>query len=638
VSDDDRIARLEQRLTVLEGLVRQLVTGAVAKPASAPHSSAPPPAGVGSTAAPHRAPAAPSAPRTPPRRASELVSEQWLGQRGLLAVGVIFVILAAAYLLKLSFDRGWVSPLVRCAGGAVLGAAVGALGWMLHGRGLRTYGAALIGLGAAIIYLAVWAAARLYTLLPVTPAIAALALVSLALAAIALAIDVEALGATAALGAFFAPIVVGKEAGNVNLLLLYLGAMGLALGGVAARRHWRVATLVVALAYFGIASAGVLTRAEPTALYLYAIIGGAAGLHVGLREGWLETRLLSFGGGWSVLWAANEATAVHWPTLAGGLVLTAPVCWRALRERTVWGGELADDFKRFALGDTFYFYASAVLLGWAVYQLSPDWFQTASGRGCDRLLLALPYLVVGLSRLDRRPFTVVAAVALPLAAFAHWQGPPAVWPLLVLAHLWALMDYALHRTDGRWYAAGTLALAILHLVGVDLPRRPLAEPAFLGAWALSLWWAIETAAALAAGLFHQAGPTDRRGIMARAALWGLAGLLLFLGVTGELWRAFRQSGLPAGTAELAGGLSVSAWWICFAALCFALGFRRRIRPLRLAGFGVAGLALLKVVFVDLSQLDALYRVGSAFILGVVSLAIAYAYHRAAPPPPAGPAG
>ena len=43
---------------------------------------------------------------------------------------------------------------------------------------------------------------------------------------------------------------------------------------------------------------------------------------------------------------------------------------------------------------------------------------------------------------------------------------------------------------------------------------------------------------------------------------------------------------------------------------------------------VAGLALGKVILVDLSTLDALYRVGSALILGVVSLAVAYAYHRA----------
>jgi uncharacterized membrane protein len=72
---------------------------------------------------------------------------------------------------------------------------------------------------------------------------------------------------------------------------------------------------------------------------------------------------------------------------------------------------------------------------------------------------------------------------------------------------------------------------------------------------------------------------------------------------------------------------VSAWWILFAGGCFAAGFRRGIRQLRFAGFFVAGLALVKVVFVDLSTLDALYRVGSALILGLVSLGVAYAYHR-----------
>jgi len=33
-------------------------------------------------------------------------AEAWLGQRGLLAIGVLALLLAAGYLLKLSFDRG----------------------------------------------------------------------------------------------------------------------------------------------------------------------------------------------------------------------------------------------------------------------------------------------------------------------------------------------------------------------------------------------------------------------------------------------------------------------------------------------------------------------------------------------------
>jgi len=118
----------------------------------------------------------------PPRfPASPLSSEQWIGQRVLLAVGVVALILAAGYLLRLSFDRGWISPIMRCIGGASGGLVVGAVGWRLQ-RQYRTYGAALIGCGAAIIYLSVWAAARLYSVLPPATGILGLALVSIALA------------------------------------------------------------------------------------------------------------------------------------------------------------------------------------------------------------------------------------------------------------------------------------------------------------------------------------------------------------------------------------------------------------------------------------------------------------------------
>lgn len=614
MSDDDRIARLEQRLQVLEGLVRELMTARAASPTRAAHT--PPPL--------LPAPPAPPVPR--PVRATgtgasvtaPVFSEQWLGQRGLLAVGVTFVILAAGYLLKLSVDRGWISPLTRCVAGALAGGGIGYLGWRLHGRGTRTYGAALIGCGAAVMYLAVWAATRLYQFIPPAPAIVALALVSLGLAAIALAIDVEALGATAALGAFLAPIVIGREGGDVNLLLLYLGAMGATLGWVAVRRRWRLATLVVALAYFGIAGSGILSSANSTLLYLHAILGGAAGLYAGLREGWFETRLLAFSGGWGVLGVANRVSPSHWPTLLGGMALTVPVWWRALRVRTVW-----PDGK--ALGDTFYFYLSPLFLGVALRTVARELFERHPG--LLPALVAVPCLALGLTAV-RRPFALVAALALGAAALAEWSGLGAVRALLLSAALWAGMDHLLARDDGRWYALLALGVGIGHLVLTDLPVRSAAEPAFTGPWAVTLWAALALTALLAARLMRDDTWELAPGGL-RPPLWILAGGLLFFGVTGELRRYFEQAAGDAETGGLAGGLSVSAWWICFAAGCFFAGFRRRVRPLRLAGFAVAGLALLKVVFVDLSQLDALYRVGSAFLLGVVSLGVAYAYHRSA---------
>jgi uncharacterized membrane protein len=50
---------------------------------------------------------------------------------------------------------------------------------------------------------------------------------------------------------------------------------------------------------------------------------------------------------------------------------------------------------------------------------------------------------------------------------------------------------------------------------------------------------------------------------------------------------------------------------------------------RSAGLSVAVLAGLKIVLVDLANLQALYRVGSFFALALIALAVAYAYNRRA---------
>ena len=72
---------------------------------------------------------------------------------------------------------------------------------------------------------------------------------------------------------------------------------------------------------------------------------------------------------------------------------------------------------------------------------------------------------------------------------------------------------------------------------------------------------------------------------------------------------------------------MSAWWLLFAAALVILGFRLSLQPARVAGLCVAGLAVAKVVLFDLSSLDALYRVGSVFLLALVALSLAYLYYR-----------
>jgi hypothetical protein len=633
MSTDDRLERLERRVAVLEALVRAgqggdaaaerpLGIGAVpASPAPAPVVSPPPP---------ELGPAS-RRPAPPPSRLPD-VTEQWIGQRGLLAIGVVALLMATGYLLKLSFERGWISPIMRCAGGAVLGVVVGAIGWRLHQR-YRTYGAALIGCGCGIIYLSVWAACRLYEVIPPTTGIVGLAMVSVALAMVAFAINVEALGTTAALGAFMAPVLLGSNDANANLLLLYLASMAAGLGMVAARQRWRLTMFVVAASYFGVGIAGAGEEAVPWALLLYGVIGGTTGLYVGLREQWWETRLLTFSGGWVLLEGASDRMAAHWPVFLAGLILSAPVWWHALGNpralplrvgaRSPARTEGSSRVEGWSAGEALYFFTTPLLLGWAAYGLAPDRFDDVPG--LLPLLVAVPYLLAGYVR-PRPPFALVGAAAMAVAAQAQWDGPSQVWVLLALGLLWPALDHRLGRSDGRWYGVLTWGASIQHLFEDALRQRTAADAAFVGPWALALWGATAVALALAAGLF-KARAEEGEARLVRSGLWALAGLLTLFGVTGEIRRYFEMESLSRVTAELAAGLAVSAWWLIFAAALIFVGFTRSIKPLRVAGLGVAGLAVVKVIFFDLSSLDALYRVGSVFLLGLVMLSLAYLYYR-----------
>ncbi len=620
MGEGDRIDRLEQRVASLEVIVRQLLAAQETSerrrdgPADATELHAAP------LARPQRA--SRRAPRIRARR-TPFFTEEWIGQHGLLAVGVTALILAAAYLLKLSFERGWVSPLARCLMGAAGGIGVAVVGARLHVR-YRQYGAALIGCGAAIVYLSVWAASNRYALVAPWPAIGGLVAVSLALAAVAARLDVEALGAAAAMGAFFAPVTIDTEARNPDLLLAYLFCLGVGLGVVAARRRWRLVAFVISASYFGL---GVLAAdgAAPAIALGFGVIGGTAGLFLGLRERWWESRALAFAGGWTIVHRAGQSLEGSLPLLVAALALAAPVWWHGFRAPRFFADGSIPHLRQFqwSLGEAFYFLMTPLLVAWALERQAPAFFDAEPG--LLALLIAIPYLIAGYQR-ARPAFAAVGLVALGMAMWTGLAAPVAVVLLILLALALAALDAPLARSDGRWFALGAAATSLARLTDAAA-LRPADAAAFVDTWALASW----AVAAGVAGLATRSRPAEdaapNRAI--RAGLWIVAGGLLLFGVTGELGRLFAQQVEPESTARLAGGLAISAWWLLFAGALVAVGFARRLGGVRQAGLVVAGLALTKVVLADLAGLDALYRVGSVLILGCVSLGIAYLYHRRA---------
>lgn len=130
----------------------------------------------------------------------------WLG-----IIAVICFVLAAGFIIKLSIESGWLTP-VRQIGLAV------AFGISLIGAGFsllksdREYSSFLPAAGVIVLYLSAYASYRLYGLLLFEGAIAVVTLVSALCIWLYLKLKHDIYAFTAAIGSYLAPIILGVSA------------------------------------------------------------------------------------------------------------------------------------------------------------------------------------------------------------------------------------------------------------------------------------------------------------------------------------------------------------------------------------------------------------------------------------------
>jgi uncharacterized membrane protein len=74
-------------------------------------------------------------------------------------------------------------------------------------------------------------------------------------------------------------------------------------------------------------------------------------------------------------------------------------------------------------------------------------------------------------------------------------------------------------------------------------------------------------------------------------------------------------------------LALSVVWLVYSVIMMTLGIWKRKRPLRLAAFALFGITILKIFLRDLTFLTGLYRILSFIGLGVILLAVSFAYQR-----------
>ena len=453
VALEQRLQALEQRLVVLEAGTEQAPepTTAVAPAAEGTQVPAAEPVPESSSVASPRLPAEEpsptlpsSGPKSPSRALPDSAVWRWLtGGNSVVRVGVVVLFFGVAFLLRYAYEHVEVPIELRLSGVAAGAIALLALGWRLRDR-RSDYALALQGGGIGLLYLVIFAAFKLYPLIPPGPAFVLLVGVAAFAAALAVIQDSRSLAVLGASGGFLAPILVSTGGGSHVMLFSYYAVLNAGIVTIAWFKAWRVLNLVGFAFTFVIGAlwgAGFyrpehFATTEPFLVLFFLLYVAIPLLFARHRAGRLE-RYVD-------------------PTLVFGV----PLAGFSLQMGLVWGIEHGAAWSALALSAFYLVLAKRV------------W-----NRAGERLrLLAESFLALGV---------VFGTLAIPLALEGRWTS--AAWALEGAAIVW------IGIRQRRW-AARCFGIALQFLAGLAFlsgasrvgGALPIANSFYLGCLFLAL--------------------------------------------------------------------------------------------------------------------------------------------------------
>ncbi|OAJ60140.1 DUF2339 domain-containing protein [Paraburkholderia ginsengiterrae] len=323
-----RVERLEREIVVLRGEIRRLSEGEMAgagvdgPQAAAPaatlpqrHDTAASPDALSPATGQAARPKAPMpvvqeasavpAPAgaetiklpTPPRgpdfaeRLFKACREWFLGGNAVVLVGIIVLFFGIAFLLKYAADNSLLPIEFRLSGVALAATALLVLGWRI-GERRGAYGLILQGGGVGALYLTVFAATRLYDLLPVATALPLMIAICALSAFLAVRQNASSLAFMGSAGGFLAPLLLTTGVGSHVMLFSYYALLNAGILAIAWFKAWRPLNLLGFVFTFSIGAAwGVtayrpelLASTEPFLILFFLMYVGIALLYAVRRE------------------------------------------------------------------------------------------------------------------------------------------------------------------------------------------------------------------------------------------------------------------------------------------------------------------------------------------------------------------
>lgn len=465
----------------------------------------------------------------------EKVRDWFLGGNTIVRVGLVILFFGLVFLARLAVQAG-LFPIEARLG------LVGLVGAVLLGVGFwkRTvrpdYALHLQGGGVAVMYLTVFAAARVYAVMPPGAAFAFMIVIAALGAALAILQNSQAMALASFLGGYAVPVLLGGDSKTPLPLFSYLTVLNLAVLAIAWKKSWRPLNLLGFFASFGIAALWGTARysdqhflicevflAITVAIYLATAVLYAHNTP-GKLGNYADSTLLFgtalTGFGLQAAMVHDKPYAAAWSALVFGAVYLGTTAWTMRRKDPAM--RLLNE-SMLAIGVGFVTLAIPLALdvkwtsaAWALEGAGAFWVGARQARWMPRAFgLALQALavVILLSTLRENVAAIPFAnngfvgpllIALPVLFTAWLLRTPQPHSGSTLARLWAPAEAGLRAP---WFMAGfgLLVLAALMEVTRALP------PAQSDGWPMPVLesWSQILAAMLAVlglmGLFDRFG-------------------------------------------------------------------------------------------------------------------------------------
>jgi uncharacterized membrane protein len=588
-----RVYRIEQRLGVPPPPPLEAVPPSGKLDAQLGPSAAPPAA---SPTAPPNAPY----PLVPPRPsiASTLKSqrdlESRIGSHWLNRIGIAAMLIGVSYFLKFAFENNWIGPAGRISIGLIAGIAVVIWSEGFRRKNYKAFSYSLKAVGIGTLYLSLWAAFHLYSLMPSSIAFAMMLVVTGATSVMALTQDAQILAAFALIGGFTTPFLLKTGQNREVALFTYVAILDVATLVLVTFKPWR---RLLVMSY-----AGTLV------LYL----------------GWYWT-----------FYNRNQLTlTLSYATFFFAIFAIAPlITLQPEGEHPILAAIPA--VVAFVNAGVYFLEAYAMIA--EVNKVNMAWFALA---------LAAVYIFLSRQVHARRLaagtteilyFLHLAiaigfiTVAIPIRLDAHWITIG--WFIEAGVLLW--IGNRINSDFLNAFALSALVLGVTRLLFIDnFHSEQLIFNLRMAIYAVAV-------AVLGGVAWFGAKRTDDTarvvGALAIVSLNVLALRALSLEVSDRYIRQMASVGTPFNqwrgayldyrNLEIARDFTYSALWMAYGAMLMIVGFLRRSAFVRWQALILIAVTIVKVFVYDVSQLDRAYRIVSFIVLGALLLAISFAYQR-----------